>query len=150
MNYTDSQLVTTPDIHQLAVENLVRLIRKLDAGENPSDDFLEVGQLLESLPMASGEFGLAKNRLKNARRYMQSRERGGARWELAALLDSLRREGNAAPAEPRRRRMRNGKLNGNIELQDHGEAPPAVVGSFILFLFIGVYVGRSFGFDVIR
>ncbi len=138
MKYTDPKLVSKQDIHQLAVGNLVRLIRRLESGDDPSDDFPEIHQLLKSLPMATGEFGLANNRLKNARRYLQSREPGGARWELAALLDSLRHKSDAVSAEPRPRRRRSSKLSGNIDLQDHGESPLAVVGSLIVLLIIGV------------
>ena len=138
MTYTDPRLVSTQEVHQRAIGNLVRLIRKLESGDDPSDDFPEVYQLLESLPMATGEFGLANNRLKNAKRYLQSREPGGARWELAALLDSLRRQKDAVSAEPRPRRRQSGKLNGNVELRDDGEVTPVVVGSLIVLVIIGV------------
>ncbi len=140
MKKTDPKPVSTLDIQQLAVGNVVRLIRRLESGDDPSDDLPEVRQLLESLPMATGEFGLASNRLKNARRYLQSREPGGARWELAALLDSLRRENDVASAEPRPRKRRSSKLNGNIDLQEHGETPLAVIGSLIVLLIISVCI----------
>ena len=140
MKNTDPTLVSTQDIRQLTVVNLVRLIRKLETGDDPSDDLPEVCQLLESLPMATGEFGVAVNRLKNARRYLQSRERGAARWELASLLDSLRRESDTVSFEPRLRRRRSDKLGSSIDLHDDGEAPPAVVSWLIVLLVIGVCV----------
>lgn len=140
MKKTDPKLVTTQDIHQLAIRNLGGLIRRLESGDDPSDDLPEVRQLLESLPMATGEFGLAANRLKNARRYLQSREPGGARWELAALLDSLRRENDAVSAAPRPRRKLSSKQNDNIDLQENGETPLAVIGSLVVLLIIGVCI----------
>ena len=68
MKYTDSKPVSTQDVRQLAVVNLGGLIRKLESGDDLSDDLPDVRQLLEALPMATGEFGLAINRLRNARR----------------------------------------------------------------------------------
>ena len=140
MKTTKSRLNTTQDVYQLAVGNLVRLIRSLESGDDPSDDFPEVRQLLESLPMATGEFGLATNRLKNARRYLQSREPGGARWELAALLDSLRRENDAEITDSRPRKRHSSKLNGNIDLQEHGESTQLVIGSLVVLVIIGVCI----------
>lgn len=49
-----------------------------------------VESLLHSLPLASGEFGVAQNRIQNARRYYQSSEIGAARYELHLLASSLR------------------------------------------------------------
>ncbi|MDA1051274.1 MAG: hypothetical protein O3C40_12450 [Planctomycetota bacterium] len=140
MKYTDPKLVSTQDIRQQTVANLVRLIRKLESGGDPSDGLAEVHQLLESLPMATGEFGLAINRLKNARRYLQSCERGAARWELASLLDGLRREIDAASVEPRLRKRRSDTSSSSIELDEAGEAPPAVFRWFILLLIIDVFM----------
>jgi hypothetical protein len=51
--------------------------------------FEDVRQLLEALPMASEEFGLAINRLANARHYLQSGEHGAARYELRLLRRTL-------------------------------------------------------------
>ena len=140
MKTTKSRLNTTQDVYQLATGSLVRLIRRLESGDDPSDDFPVVRQLLESLPMATGEFGLATNRLKNARRYLQSREPGGARWELAALLDSLRRENDSEITDSRPRRRRSSKLNDNIDLSDDGDSKPLVIGSLVVLVIIGVCV----------
>jgi len=138
MKYTDPNLVSTQDIRQLAVVNLVRLIRKLESSDDPSDDLAEVHQLLEALPMATGEFGLAINRLKNAGRYLQSCERGAARWELASLLGSLCREDDATTVEPRLRKRQSDSVGSNFELDDKGEATPSAVGSLIVLLITGV------------
>jgi hypothetical protein len=45
--------------------------------------------LLEALPLGSAEFGLAVNRLANARHYLQSGEYGAAHYELRLLRRSL-------------------------------------------------------------
>ena len=45
--------------------------------------------LLESLPLSTSEFGLATTRLNNARRYLESSERGAARYELRLLIGGL-------------------------------------------------------------
>ena len=45
--------------------------------------------MLAALPLSSSEFGLAGNRLNNARRYFQSAERGAARYELRLLERTL-------------------------------------------------------------
>jgi len=55
----------------------------------PVADFEQIRQLLEALPLASAEFGLAVNRLTNARHYLHSGEYGAARYELHLLLRSL-------------------------------------------------------------
>jgi hypothetical protein len=137
MNYTDPRLVSTQDIHQQVVTNLVRLIRKLESGGDPSGDLPQVHQLLEVLPMATGEFGLAINRLKNANRYLQSCERGAARWELALLLDGLRKEIVAATVQPRLRKQRSDPLNGSIKPDDDTDTMPVIVGWLIALLVVG-------------
>jgi hypothetical protein len=48
-------------------------------------------RLLEALPLATDEFGLAVNRLENARRYLLSGEYGAGCFELRLLLQSLER-----------------------------------------------------------
>ena len=45
--------------------------------------------LLQALPLDSAEFGLAINRLANARHYLESGEYGAARFELRLLRQSL-------------------------------------------------------------
>jgi hypothetical protein len=45
----------------------------------------QVRLLLESLPLSTGEFGLAMNRLKSAGRYLRLGEPGAAKFELRLL-----------------------------------------------------------------
>jgi hypothetical protein len=48
--------------------------------------------LLQTLPLASEPFGVAMNRIRNARRYLRSREVGAAHFELRLLASTLKRE----------------------------------------------------------
>lgn len=45
---------------------------------------------MQSLPLASNDFGIAINRLNNARRYLQSTETWAACWELNILANQIR------------------------------------------------------------
>jgi hypothetical protein len=45
--------------------------------------------LLEALPLDTREFGLAVNRLANARHYLESGEYGAVRYELRLLRRSI-------------------------------------------------------------
>jgi hypothetical protein len=45
--------------------------------------------LLQALPLDTTEYGLAMNRLANARHYLESAEYGAARFELRLLRRSL-------------------------------------------------------------
>ena len=52
---------------------------------------VEIGELLDALPFATDQHGVAKNRLRNALRYYQSNENGAARYELRLVLGQLGR-----------------------------------------------------------
>lgn len=47
--------------------------------------------LLQTLPLATEPFGIAMNRLRNARRYLECREIGASRFELRLLASTLKR-----------------------------------------------------------
>jgi hypothetical protein len=53
--------------------------------------FDQLHSLLEALPLDTTQFGLAVNRLANARHYVESGEYGAARYELRLLRQSLER-----------------------------------------------------------
>jgi hypothetical protein len=55
----------------------------------PVADFEEIRRMLEALPLATAEFGLAINRVTNAQHYLHCSEYGAARYELRLLLRSL-------------------------------------------------------------
>lgn len=65
----------------------------------------EAALLLESLPLTTSEFSVATNRLNNARRYLESNERGAARYELGLLIGGLAPKTNGR--RPRRRVRQN-------------------------------------------
>lgn len=52
-------------------------------------EIADARKFLDSLPFATGEYGLAKNRLGNAHRYLISGEFGAAIWELSNLRRGL-------------------------------------------------------------
>ena len=49
-----------------------------------------IRELIEFIPMASDEFGVAVSRINNARRYIESSEFGAARYEIRLLLGLLK------------------------------------------------------------
>jgi len=85
-----------------SVQHLLRLIRR---GHDVLGELQEVRDLLESLPLASGEYSTATNRLRNTHRYLVSEERGAARYELQMLTGMLRPD-NTKNATNSGRRMR--------------------------------------------
>jgi hypothetical protein len=78
--------------HSLCLE-LRQVAEQLLAGasENrcPVKGFEYARQILEALPLTSADFCAAVNRLGNAQRYLQSGERGAARFELRQLLQGF-------------------------------------------------------------
>ena len=69
------------------VEHLLLYIRR---DSEVLVELQQVRDLLESLPLATDEYSTATNRLRNAHRYLVSKERGAARYELQLLSGSLR------------------------------------------------------------
>ncbi len=91
MQTTQSPSSTTPDTirYELlqAVEALLRAVRRR---QDIPDGVQRVRELLDSLPFSTGEHGTATDRLRNAHRYLVSREYGAAILELRLLTGSLR------------------------------------------------------------
>jgi hypothetical protein len=79
------------------------LVRALESRRAVQTEMENLAGLLETLPLASSEFGLACTRLSNAQRYIDSAEHGAARWELNAMVRQLRAQAYAETKEPRRR-----------------------------------------------
>ncbi len=84
---------------------LGRLLQKRRLDAVAQDDFAAVRSMLEALPLATDQFGLACTRLQNAQHYLRYTEPGAAWYELRLLASSLK---NAEPAarEPQRRLRR--------------------------------------------
>lgn len=99
------QNATPETIRQELLQTIEHLLCGLRRDFDVLDDLQEVRGLLDSLPLASDEYGTASNRLRNAHRYLVSQERGAARYELILLAGSLRCE-REAEVRPRRRRQR--------------------------------------------
>ena len=85
--------VTIHDIFQQSTRQVESLLAQLEqaAGSNRdyADEIAELQRILETLPLSTGEFGVATNRVRNASRYLRSQERGAARYELKMLARSL-------------------------------------------------------------
>jgi hypothetical protein len=91
MQANQTSSTATPDtIRQLLLETVEAVLRKMALGQDVLVELLDIGQPLDSLPLATDEYGLASNRLRNAQRYLLSKERGAARYELQLLVASLR------------------------------------------------------------
>jgi hypothetical protein len=67
------------------------LICQASSGQTWRGGYEEAGRFLESVPLATNEYNLAKLRLKNALDYCRLREFGAAMFELRALVLCLRR-----------------------------------------------------------
>lgn len=57
--------------------------------EESLNELAEAAQLLEALPLGTGDFVVACNRLNNARRYLDWGERGAAHYEVQLLIRSM-------------------------------------------------------------
>ena len=75
----------------LVLTCLARLIEQVFSAGCLTTEFQEAQEALEALPLDTTAFGLAVNRLANARRYLKSGEHGAARYELRLLRRSLER-----------------------------------------------------------
>jgi len=75
-------------------DRILARLRDATSRSQPKDFLLAVivdtQLMMESLPLASGEYAVASNRLRNARRYLQSDERGAAAYELRLLMGDLK------------------------------------------------------------
>ena len=87
----------TPEtIRQELSQTVAGVLKMIERGKTALEKLQEVRELLESIPLSSGEYCVAQNRLQNAHRYLVSDERGAARFELRMLAGSLR-DGHARP-----------------------------------------------------
>jgi hypothetical protein len=84
-----AQFSITESVHALLREGLDELLGQPSAHKPPVARLERLRLLLEALPLDTTEFGLAVNRLANARHYLGSGEFGAARYELRLLRRSL-------------------------------------------------------------
>ena len=106
MRTNNDNQVAIADVFNPILSSLMRLIQKVRQGNIAIGDLEQLEDLLQTLPLASDDFGFAFNHLRNARRYLQSTETGAARWELNTLVNQIRTQANAKTVEPRRRLRR--------------------------------------------
>jgi hypothetical protein len=66
------------------------LIEQVFSSGYPTAQFQVAREVLEALPLTTAEFATARNRLENARSYLECGERGAARYELRLLRRSLK------------------------------------------------------------
>ena len=78
-----------PDVWQAGLAKLRNLVLNVTQKRDLPSAFVEFQRLLEALPLSTEEFGLAGNRLRNSRRYLDSDEWGAAKYELLLLERSL-------------------------------------------------------------
>ena len=94
---TADKLVNVWDAAVAAIEALAEQVKRGKVNGQLS----EVQELLQALPLSSGDFSRVVNNLKNAQRYLQSQERGAAAYELRMLAGALRTcllaSGNGSP-----------------------------------------------------
>jgi hypothetical protein len=89
---------------RVLMRNLERLLQREQTIDSRLDELHLVESMLESLPLASDQFEVYRNRVRNARRYVLAREPGAARFELQLLAGSLRGWlASQSTVEPRRR-----------------------------------------------
>jgi hypothetical protein len=106
MRYDISSTTTTvAQITQSVNQCLGRLLQKRQLDEATRDDFAAARSMLEAMPLATDQFGLACMRLQNAQHYLRYTEPGAAWYELRLLASSLK---HAEPIvrEPQRRLRR--------------------------------------------
>lgn len=80
------------DIGHDLMRCLDRLVQRRCLDQRALEDLESARDLLESLPLDTCEFDLARARLKNAERYLRSSECGAARYELRLLAASVKYE----------------------------------------------------------
>jgi hypothetical protein len=74
---------------QLLANSLLALLEAPADNPHATRWFEYVELALDTMPLSTGEYGTARNRCQNARRYRQAGEHGAARYELRLLLKGL-------------------------------------------------------------
>jgi hypothetical protein len=97
-----STATTAAQIAQSVNQCLGRLLEKRLLDEAARDDFAAARSMLEAMPLATDQFGLACTRLQNAQHYLRYTEPGAAWYELRLLASSLK-NAESMVREPQRR-----------------------------------------------
>ena len=80
---------TLESVYDPVLAELEKLIRLVRSGTTSTADFNDAFFLLETLPLTSDEFGIARLRLINAKRYRDAKENGASRWEIRTVMLQL-------------------------------------------------------------
>ena len=93
MNFARKQINSTAEPIDVARELVRQFVEGIGRRPVAASELSRIEHELGSVPLDSREYGLAINRLRNARRYLNSAEFGAAKYELKLLLGvlSLRR-----------------------------------------------------------
>jgi hypothetical protein len=85
------KLVPTPleQAHAHATACVGALLEQARDHTPPADHWNTARKALEALPLTTEEAALMRNRLANARNYLEAGERGAANYELRLLACSL-------------------------------------------------------------
>jgi hypothetical protein len=106
MRYDIAATATTAaQITQSVNQCLGRLLQKRSLDGAAQGDFAAARSMLEAMPLATDQFGLACTRLQNAQHYLRYTEPGAAWYELRLLVSSLK-SGEQQAREPQRRLRR--------------------------------------------
>lgn len=98
---TSTKAPATPTRLQILLKTLSQAINRVERKLDIQDGLEEANLLLETLPLSTDEFGLARNRLWNAGRFVRSGEYGAANWELRTLRNFFLRPGLEDAAKSR-------------------------------------------------
>ena len=111
-NQRADTVLSVDHVRTQVIQHLRSLLDGSLADSEWADGFLDALAMLATLPLSTQEFGLATNRLHNARRYATAQERGAARFELQLLLGSLKSDDDSLPI--RRRLHRSKPVSGIV------------------------------------
>ena len=96
-----TQTQTLESVYQPVLNSLGQLLPSVSLGCAVESDFQDALNLLETLLLATSEFGVARLRLSNANHYRINHENGAAAWEIRTVMLQLRAGLSAEVAEPR-------------------------------------------------
>jgi hypothetical protein len=99
-------LETLDSTCQSVLKSFADLLRLANATKAVQADFDNVLGLLETLPLSTSEYGVARLRLDNANRYRMASEHGAAAWEIRTVMLQLKSQFSTVAPNPSRRRIR--------------------------------------------
>jgi len=90
MALSQTTRIAQPTVAESIAAKFNALIQEPD-GTRSKGLLAQIEELLESLPLPTAEYDLAKARVRNARRYFAAEENGAARYEIRLLRGMLAR-----------------------------------------------------------